>query len=140
MGTHIYLLEWGKKKTRPKVEVGGGRGTGYPPVAILRYHTLTITEEKGWKLGEGQVASKSDEIAINLSFSNIYRIGHLKWVSCHIKGKRQKKFKFYLAFGWGLGQLLFRFQQVPAFLLNHRLYTRFLLFYTTKITIFLYKK
>ena len=119
--------------------MGQGREIGYPRVAIPKCHTITITitEEKGWKLCEVQVEGEGDEIAINLSFL-IYRIGRLKWVSCHIKGKRQKKFKFYLAFGWGLGQLLFRFQQVPAFPHNHQLSRLFLLFYTTKVTTFLY--
>ena len=43
MGTHIYLLEWGKKKKKnhPKAEVGRGRGIGYPLVAIPRYHTMS---------------------------------------------------------------------------------------------------
>ena len=119
--SHIPARMGSKKKTAPA------------PI------TITITEEKGWKLCEVQVEGEGDEIAINLSFL-IYRIGRPKWVSRHIKGKRQKKFKFYLAFGWGLGQLLFRLQQVTAFLHNHQLSRRFLLFYTTKVTIFLYKK
>ena len=82
-----------EKKNRPKAEVGQGREIGYPRVAIPKRHTITITitEEKGWKLCEVQVEGEGDEIAINLSFL-IYRIGRLKWVSRHIKGKRQKKF------------------------------------------------
>ena len=81
------------KKKSPKAEVGQGREIGYPPVAIPKCHTITITitEEKGGKLCEVQVDGEGDEIAINLSFL-IYRIGRLKWVSRHIKGKRQKKF------------------------------------------------
>ena len=81
MDTHIYLLlEWGRKKKKnvPK-QSGAGRGIGYPLVAIPRYHTITISEKKWWKLCEVQVAGESHEIAINLAFL-IKRIGHLKWV------------------------------------------------------------
>ena len=82
-----------KKKNVPK-QSGAGRGIGYPLVAIPRYHTITISEKKWWKLCEVQVAGESYEIAINLAFL-IKRIGHLKWVSCHIKGKRLKQFNCY---------------------------------------------
>ena len=71
--SHIPARMGSKKKTAPA------------PI------TITITEEKGWKLCEVQVEGEGDEIAINLSFL-IYRIGRPKWVSRHIKGKRQKKF------------------------------------------------